>query len=276
MHKRLLHKQVLITLIFSIVTPTSCINTSTPIAAQNTEYQIVYRDGDFSVREMFLGDIANWDWENFVMPQARITDTVHVLSLGHEMVCNSGDQDLYPCKESINVPSESNTSNTFTLESEYQFGNGNFVLKKNQQIIWIGHMNGGLATPINSVVKYKNNDIAIEYTDSDYDGVKPNFWRADYILITNGYNVSIVDSAFAPNSVFAPNFVDNKLVYFRRDGKKVHLLFNEKEISEYDSVINQYCCWDGPPIQVYGNGKIIDFFAIMNNGWYHIQAGYQN
>lgn len=131
--------------------------------------------------------------------------------------------------------------------------------------------------PIRSLVRSKEDGIAFNYTDSNYDGVNPNFWRADYILMTNGYNVSIIDSAFMPNAVFAPNFVNNSLIYFKQENAKTFLVYKAKEIGdEYDTVFNQSCCWDGPPVQIYGNGKVIDFFVTKNNGWYHIQAGYQN
>ena len=54
----------------------------------------------------------------------------------------------------------------------------------------------------------------------------------------------------------------------------VFLVFNGKEVgAKYDKVFNQHCCWDGPPVQVACNGEIVDFFAIRENGWYHVQAG---
>lgn len=253
----------------TISAPTSRPINQDDTSQKNADYQTVYQDGEFVVREMFLGNVADWKWDNFVMPEARIQDSTHEFNFGREMICDSNSQDAYRCKESFELYLDDGRSNTFALESEYQFGNGKFILKKNQQIIYAGHMNGGTAFPIHSLVRYKD-DIALDYVDGNYDGVNPSFWKAYYILIIDGDNVSLIESAFAPN------VVNDNLIYFKKDSKN-SLVYNGKEIgSKYDLVFNQFCCWDGPPIQIHGNGKIIDFFATRNGGWYHIQAGYQN
>jgi hypothetical protein len=77
------------------------------------------------------------------------------------------------------------------------------------------------------------------------------------------------------DGAFAPNGVDGKLAFFGRRNGKILLVFDGKEVGEkYDKSYDQYCCWDGPPIQVYGDGNIVDFFGEKDGILYHVQAGY--
>src|SRR6185295_19741819 len=85
----------------TISTPTSQPINQDNTSLKNADYQTVYQDNDFTVREMFLGNVAGWEWEKFVMPKARIPDSIHEFNLGREMVCNSNSQDTYPCKKAL-------------------------------------------------------------------------------------------------------------------------------------------------------------------------------
>jgi hypothetical protein len=238
------------------------------------EYQLIYRDEEIEIREAFLGDSDNWDWKNFIMPPARIAETGKDLEFGHELATNCFEQLKTEkwCKQVLELKSENNEPVQYVLELESPIA-GNIRLIKNDKIIWSGHINGGTGLGIHSFLRI-GNEIAFAYLDSNYDGKNPNFWAKESIIITNeDTTIDIVD-ATDYDTAFAPNGIHGKLVYFAKKDGQEFLVFNGKKVGDtYDYAFNQYCCWDGPKIQIVGNGQLIDFFAVKNGGWYHVQAG---
>ncbi len=238
------------------------------------EYQLIYRDEEIEIREAFLGDRENWDWADFVMPPARITETYTNLRSGSEMAHDCFEQLKTEewCKQIIELESEYNQPVLYVLELESPIG-GDIRLRSHGEIIWSGHINGGTGLGINSFTR-TGNEIAFAYLDSNYDGENSNFWTKESIIITRGDTVVDIIDATDYDAAFAPNDIQGKLVYFAQKDGQEFLVFTDKEVGvTYDYVFNQYCCWDGPKIQIIGNGQIIDFFAVKNGGWYHVQAG---
>lgn len=257
-------------------------NTAIPTPAESTEsikvgdfeYQLIYRDEEIEIREAFLGDNDNWEWVDFIMPQARITETDMNLVSGSELAhaCFEQLKTEEWCKQTIELKSANSKSVQYILELESPIG-GNIHLRNNGEIIWSGHINGGTGLGINSFMRI-GDEITFAYLDSNYDGENPGFWVKESIIMTNGdMAVDIVD-ATDYDAAFAPNSIQGKLVYFAKKDGKDFLVFNGKEVGDtYDYIFNQYCCWDGPKIQTVDNGQIIDFFAVKNDRWYHVQAG---
>jgi hypothetical protein len=98
------------------------------------------------------------------------------------------------------------------------------------------------------------------------------------LLITLTQDKSVVDIVEVTNydAAFEPNELQGKLTYFGQvylPKGKVFLVFDGKEIAEYDFVFNRSCCWGLPDIAVSGNGEVIDFFAEKDGGLYHVQGG---
>ena len=148
---------------------------------------------------------------------------------------------------------------------------GHCLLKRDGWLIWEGDMNGGTCRPIDSSRKM-GDDILIDYVTVVTSGQL----MVDSILLTRGDTVIDVVETTGYDAAFAPDEIMGKLLYFagkHRPDEKILLVFDGREVGEYDAVFNQYCCWDGPPIQIYSNGEIVDFFVQKDGDWYHIQAG---
>lgn len=245
-----------------------------PSEVDDLDYQLVYHDEEIEIREAFLVDVHNWSWSDFVMPSRRISDTDMDIISGSKLAKDCFEQLRTEewCKQTLELKSANGESVQYILELESPT-TGNIRLIKNDKIIWSGHINGGTGPGINSLIRI-GNEIAFDYLNSNYDGENPDFWTKESIIMTNwDVAVDIVDTT-GYDAAFAPNDIQGKLVYFAKKDGQEFLVFDGKEIgNKYDRVFRQYCCWDGPPVQIVGNGQIIDFFAVKNDAWYHIQAG---
>ncbi len=94
------------------------------------------------------------------------------------------------------------------------------------------------------------------------------------ILLTHGNTVIDIARTSGYSTAFAPNEVQGKLACLARKDGKWFLVFDGREVGErYDEVFNRCCCWDGPDLRPACNGEVVDFFAVRENGWYHVQAG---
>jgi hypothetical protein len=238
------------------------------------EYQLEYQDDNRAIRKAYLGDIDNWKWVDFGMPQTRIKVTDTDLGFGHDLAFNCYEQLKTEewCTQKLEIVLENGDITEYILKWEYANG-GDSILIRNGEKIWEGHMNGGLGFAIPSS-KQIGDEIAIDYRDSNYDGENPEFWWKESILLTHGKTVIDIVDTEAYSKAFAPNEILGMFAYFAEKDGKVFLVFNGKEIGEgYDRVFNQYECWDGPPIQIAGDGNILDFFAVKNGAWYHVQVG---
>lgn len=230
-------------------------------------YKIVYQEKDFAIREALLSK-GQINWDTFVMPPSRIK--IFAMNLGDRRRETYWQDNCYRqlqstgwCTQIFEIAKSSGAIDHYKLQCDFWIGWGNCELLKNDQSIWNGHMNGGIDDPIESIEQV-GDEIAISYTDSDYDGQSTS-WRKQIVLLTKNYAVVEINDAFAANEV------SGKLIYFSTAGGKTTLVFDGKEVGEkYDKVFNQLCCWDGPPIQIKGNGKIIDFIARKGNDWYHV------
>jgi len=263
-----------------VATPVVVVKTSTPTVAPTEfevsekdqfEYEIVYEEDGFGIREAFLGSAEDWTWVDFSIPQARIQHTVQ--DLGLDALCDGTTAEWQAtgwCTDTVGIKTTNGPEYRFDLACDHMIG-GHCQLRRNGTPVWEGDLNGGTCRPIHSSRRI-GDDIAIDYTHVVTSGQMV----VDSILLTRGNGVVNIVEATNYDAAFAPNEVLGKLVYFAReylpDGK-VLLIFDGQVVDEFDAVFNQYCCWDGPPIQVYSNGEVVDFFAKKDGGWYHIQAG---
>jgi hypothetical protein len=262
----------------SIPSPTLTVGTATvaPITTamptREWNYTVVYQDGGFAIREAFLSHGEYVNWNTFVMPPARIKDSVidfRDQAFLPENSCRIEWKATGRCSQFFEVVKSNKQKDKYKIECNFPFGWGTCLLFKNDKFVWSGHMNGGTADHIQSI-KQVGDEIAISYTDSDYDGQSIS-WGKDLILLTNKDTASIVEGAIAADEVLG------KLIFFSNKEKSIALVFDGKDVgNKYDSVFNRSCCWDGPPIQIKGNGEIIDFIARKGNDWYHVQAGNLN
>jgi hypothetical protein len=231
--------------------------------------QTIYADGNFVIREIFLGKVDTWSFEGVIMPGTRIENAEKDLGLGRDMACGLQLPGEYHCSQTIEIPLANGQTNVFTFISEYLTGNGRSAIVKNGITIWEGHMNGGTWFPIGSSHKF-GDELIFNYIDSNW-GEKNNtkLWLTKFIVRTSGNEAIVVQNAFAPN------VINGNLIYFGEEEGKTSIVFNGKRVgNEYENILDQYCCWDVPRIQIACDGERIDFFAQRNGGWYHIQAGY--
>ena len=230
-------------------------------------YKVIYRQDGFTIREAFLGKGAIWQWDDFPMPPARIKNTVQSLGLGRGMACDKQPTSNTPCSQTLALPLSNGGADEYLLRLGNENG-GSGLLMKNGKIIWTGITNGANSFAILSS-KRIGDEIVFDYSKSNWGDNNQTLWVTSSILMTKGKTVVLFPDAFAPNAV------DGKLIYFRMISKKEILIFDGQPVGEtYNDVFNLLCCWHGPPLEIASDGKIIDFFAQKDNGWYHVQAGY--
>ena len=265
------------------VTPTAIIeqplptatSTASPVAppteAESIEYAIVFEEGGFAVREALLGTSDSWFW---AVPDVRIENTVQDLGFRTMLVtsCEEQIKSAEWCTETVELASSRGEKIRFDLLLENVLG-GDSILKRDGEAIWSGAMNGGTCLPLFSSVRM-GDEIAIAYSDYYYDDEASTFEQIGSILLTHGNTVIDIAKTYGYSTAFAPNEVQGKLAYLARKDGKWFLVFDGREVGErYDEVFNRCCCWDGPDLRPACNGEVIDFFAVRENGWYHVQAG---
>ncbi len=230
-------------------------------------YKLIYQKDGFAIREAFLGKSAIWQWDDFPMPPTRIKNTTQTLGLGREMACDKQLASNMPCSQTLALPLSNGGTDEYILRLEDLKG-GSGLLMKNGKIIWTGVTNGADNFAILSS-KRIGDEIVFDYSKSNWGDNDQALWIASSILMTNGKTVVLFPDGFAPN------VVDGKLVYFRTISQKREILiFDGQAVGEaYNDVFNLLCCWHGPALEITGDGKIIDFFAQKDDGWYHVQAG---
>jgi hypothetical protein len=262
-------------------------NSEKIIAEDGLIYETVYKSENFLVREAYLGLENEHFFENFSMPSARITDPVEDLGIdkywinGKDLLWETQLASTGWCTDTIKIISKSGIENTYEIVKDHLGLGGHYILKKNGEIIWEADLSATTQGPIISS-KVIGEEIAIEYiivkSERQSDGL-----LFQSILLTQGNGVIDILGTTEYDAIFAPNEIEGKLTYFAKDygetknneiKTKIYLVYDSKKIVEYDHVFNQTCCWDGPPIQVIGNDKVVDYFAIKGNSWYHVQAGY--
>lgn len=243
------------------------------------DYTVVYQEGPFIVREAFLGSRDAWDWSSFSMPEARIADALPNLGFG----------DFDSCYEQLRTADWCTTMLALARvdggEDYFQFMMdglqvGNALLRKNGKTLWTGHVDGGLWRAIPSS-RQVGDEIAVEYQDAVFDQEGRLVRWVESVLLTQGNTALDIVQATGHDRAFAPCGIDGELVYVAvihgpEQGRADHfLVFQDRKVAgPYDNVFNQYCCWDGPPIQVHCDGKMVDFFVEKDGGWYHVQAGH--
>lgn len=254
-------------------TPIVVVKTSTFEVSEKDqfEYEIVYEEDGFGIREAFLGLVDGWTWVGFSIPQARIQHAVQ--DLGLDALCDGTTAEWQVtgwCTDTVGIKTANGQEYQFDLACDHMMG-GHCQLRRNGTLVWEGDLNGGTCRPIHSSRRI-GDDIAIDYTNVVTSGQMV----VHSILLTRGSSVVDIAETTGYDAAFAPSEVFGKLVYFASEylpDRKVLLVFDGREVGEFDAVFNQYCCWDGPPVQVYSNGEIVDFLAQKDGGWYHIQAG---
>jgi len=230
-------------------------------------YKLVYQKDGFAIREAFLGKSAIWQWDDFPMPDGRIKNTAPSLGLGRQMICDKQVLSGTPCSQTLALPLENGGSDEYILRLADVSG-GSSLLTKNGKIIWTGITNGANSFAILSS-KRIGDEIVFDYSKSNWGDDRQALWVTASILMTKGKTVALIPDAFAPNAI------DGKLIYFRMMSKREILVFDGQVVGEfYNDVFNLLCCWHGPPLEIASDGKIIDFFAQKDDGWYHVQAGY--
>ena len=197
------------------------------------------------------------------MPPSRIKNTAQDLGLGHKMTCNQANDSVTPCSQTISLLGQ----NEYTLKLANVHG-GSALLMKNNKLLWTGVTNGADSYAI-LTSKLIGNELAFDYVKSNWGKKDEAIWMTTSILLTGEKTVTLIPDSFAPNAV------DDKLIYFKMKLEKYVLVFNAQEVGDrYDDIFNLLCCWHGPAINIASDGKIIDFFAKKAEGWYHVQAGY--
>ncbi len=235
--------------------------TATPV---NLQYSVLYQQPDgFSIRQAYLGPNAIWRWDDFPMPPTRIQNTRKSLGMGRQMTCEKNNSTSTPCAQTIQL-----AENEYTLRLADVTG-GSALLTKNNKLLWTGFTNGANNFAILSS-KQLGDALVLEYAKSNWGNTEERLWVTTSILITREKDVLLLPDAFAPN------IVNDQLIYFRvKTGKSV-LVFSGKDVGDsYNYIFNlTWCCWHGPTLEIANDGKILDFFAQKDNGWYHVQAGY--
>jgi hypothetical protein len=262
----------ILTAVSTSVSPTPILTSTETktVKVEQLEYTIVYEEGDFRIQQALLGSLEDWSWDNFSMPKSRIQNTVQ--DLGFDGACSTTAELQMSgwCTDTVKLTTTDGQEHQLDLACDHMLG-GHCLLKRDGELIWEGGMNGGTCLPIASSRKI-GDDVLIDYTSVATPGRK----MVDSILLVKGNAVVDIVKTTSYDAAFAPYEITGKLLYFARkhlpDGKTL-LVFDGREIDEYDTVFNQCCCWDGPPIQIHGNGEIVDFFVQKENGWYHVQAG---
>lgn len=231
------------------------------------EYKTIYRDGDFAIREAFLGTDAIWK-KSFSMPAARIENSVPGLGLGRGMTCAEASAGNTPCTQTLELALANGGTDKYVFRlGSMQGGPG--VLIKNGRLLWSGGTNGAGSFAVLSS-KRIGDEVAFDYSKSNWPAnLQERLWVVDSILLTKGNTVSLIQNAVAPNAI------RGKLIYFAISKRMERLVFDGQAVgAEYSEVFNQLSGWGGPPIQIAGNGDFIDFFAQKGPDWYHVQAGY--
>ena len=201
------------------------------------------------------------------MPQTRIANSLQGLGLGRDMSCDTRPGSKTPCSQMIEVALTNGGTDSYTFRLDNP-GGGVGLLIKNGRLIWSGQTNGA-GSPAVLSSKRIGDEIAFDYSKSNWGSGEQHLWVTDSILMTKGKAVVLI-----PNS-FAPYPIHGQLIYFRIRTRKDILVFGGKEVGEeYDEVFDLPCCWAGPPLQIAANGEGIDFFAQKGRDWYHVQAGY--
>lgn len=271
-----------ILLLITVIICTGCIGTSISTEPaflkqelktgnKKEDYRIVYKDENIIIKEMFLGLRSSWDWDEFVMPEARIPTIYEYIPFEYTMFnrCYEQYQNEKQCSFVFEAPTTDGDVNEFEITFDKVMG-GNSELRKNNNLIWEGHMNGGTGPTIRSI-QVMNGEIVIDYIDVDQN--LPVLGILDTILLTQGDSAIDFVKDEEYTAAFAPNEFQDGLTFFGKKYRELFLVHNGRGIElEYDDVFNQYCCWDGPPIQISCNGEIIDFFAWRDDSWYHVQV----
>jgi hypothetical protein len=237
-------------------------------------YEVVYESekGDFKVREAFLGSLDTWRWEDFSMPQARIQNTIQDLGLQGRCDTMTEFEASGWCTDSARIEKMDGKEHRYDLACDSVKGS-HCLLKKDSRVIWQGDLIAMTCGPVIASRRI-GEEIAIDYTTVIPESRGKTI---NSILLTQGDGTIDLVETTRYDAAFAPNEIQGKLIHFAYDdsaNRQALLVFDGEEIAEYDSVFNQFCCWDGPPIQVFCNGEVIDFFAKKDGGWYHVQAGH--
>lgn len=244
-------------------TPTPQASSTPSPTPVNLIYKTIYQQNGFSIRQAFLGYNAIWHWDDFPMPPTRIQNTRESLGLGHQMTCDKNSTSNTPCTQTLTLPG----NNEYTLRLADVKG-GSSLLMKNGKLLWTGITNGANSFAILSS-KQLGNEIVFDYSKSNWGNKDQPLWITDSILLTQEKTVVLIPDAFAPN------IVKEQLIYFKMKPKKDVLVFNGQEVGDsYNYIFNLTCCWHGPQLNIANDGKIVDFFAQKDDGWYHVQAGY--
>lgn len=250
---------------------------TTPInlVEYNFDYEIVYKDHNFVVQQAFLGSKDSFREIDIPIPKRRIETPVAENKEGiinNQVMYYPPDNEEYKFGRIIYVPTSDNSYNVFSFDCEYLDCNGNVLLKRNFKEIWRGHMNGGVGYPIHYVMDL-DGEIIFEYTDSNYWSNDSVQWKKNYVVYTSESHTTFIESAFFPR------LINNHLIYFKEVNGLYYLYFNDMPIKNgygYQYIINQTCCGGSTLHNIRNNGKMIDFFARIDNDWYHVQAGFQN
>ncbi|MBL8078141.1 MAG: hypothetical protein JNM55_09295 [Anaerolineales bacterium] len=256
MRKKLLQAAFVILTLFTFV---SC---NTGKASSN----VVYQDKGFSISETRIGDAESIQWTKLPIPDDRIQDSTPSLDVdGDQLPIPSPNAGDFPFSLTISVPVNDNSANIFELKSQYFIGNGKAVLEKNGEIIWEGFMDGGTGLPVQSFLNF-NGEIIFGYTD--YSRPAQN-QAMEYVVYSAGDKTVVIKSAFVPSVIMG------EAIYFQRVDNQVFVARNGRRIGEpYDSIL-QACCGYEAKYGVLHNEKVVDFFAVRNQDWYHVQVGFK-
>jgi hypothetical protein len=227
---------------------------------------IVYQDKDFSISESRIGDTESIQWTKLPIPDNRIQNSIPSLDVeGDQLPLPQPKASDFPFSLTVKVPTNDNSVNIFELKSQYLMGNGKALLEKNGKIIWEGFMDGGTGLPVQSFLNF-NGEMIFGYTD--YSNTAQN-QATEYVAYSTGDKTIVIPSAFAPSVIMG------EAIYFQRVDNQVFVVRNgERAGKPYDSIL-QACCGLETKYGILQNEKIVDFFAVRNKNWYHVQVGFK-
>lgn len=232
------------------------------------DYEIVYSQDSFFIQQAYIGSKDSLRQYDIPIPKGRVNNLDPDIEIEWVEYSSPTKEGFYFGKI-ISIPAANNLKNVFTLDCKALTCNGNAVLRKNGEDIWSGHMNGGLGFAFHSILGL-DGEIILEYSDSNWGNGETEFWKKDFIIRSDENRTTIIESAFFPY------IINDQLIYFQRKNGLSFLYFNDQLVGVgYEYIVNRtsggYTLRD-----MRSDGKMIDFFALINNDWYHVQAGFEN
>jgi len=150
-------------------------------------------------------------------------------------------------------------SNDFKLTKR----DDNYTVTQNEAIIWKQDVSSG---PCNGVTGFKalGDEFMLDYLD---------VYGPNSIIVSNDETLLDILDAKDYDEVFAPYSVMGKMTYIAEKDDEQFVVYDDTEIGDKYDEIYYACCCSGVVYSIRGDGDIIDFFARLDEDWYHVRGG---